>query len=240
MGKDTENEGLPGAEPVEDDPAGDPPADDPVAVALAQAPAEVRNTPEYKELAKVARRQARELGRSNSALAAARGQAEADRLAAEAQRQAALESTIADVLGEDGVDAFNELAELSSSNPVEAARRFKSLMAGAQSAPAGEPPATPPANDPEAIVDQATSNAVPPPPGAVDGSAPLQAPNADDDLSSITDPLDKRYTDTVERNLTPSTRNRVTMRERADALIGYLGSSYLKTPEIAAKIRLRR
>lgn len=228
-------EDLPGADT---DPAGDPPADDPVAVALAQAPADVRNSPEYRELAKVARRQARELGRSNSALAAARGQAEADRLAAEAQRQAALESTIADVLGEDGVDAFNELAELSSSNPVEAARRFKELMGSAQSAPPAEPPAAPP-SDPEAIVDQA-SNAVPPPPGAVDGSAPLQPPNADDDLSSITDPLDKRYMDTVERNLTPSTRNRVTMRERADALIGYVGSAYLKTPEIAAKIRLRR
>lgn len=111
-------------------------------------------------------------------------------------------------------------------------------MAGAQSSSSSEPPAAP-ANDPEAPVDQA-SNAVPPPPGAVDGSAPLQPPNAEDDLAAITDPLDKKWSDTVTRNLTPATRNRVTMRERAEALIGYVGSSYLKTPEIAARLKLRR
>lgn len=237
-GQDDDHEGLPGAEPADDD-AGQPAADDPVAIALAQAPADVRNTPEYQALAKAARKTSRDLGRANRQLSEARTAAERERLAAEAQRQASLEETLAAELGEEGIEAFNELAELSQSNPVEAARRFKALLASTQSAPAGEPPAAPPDATPEAPVgDQA--NAVPPPPGAVDGSAPLQPPNEDDSLGAITDPLDKRWEETVTRNLTPATRNRVTMRERADALIGYLGSSYLKTPEIAARLRLRR
>lgn len=235
-GQDDENEGLPGAESI-DPPAGDPPADDPVAVALAQAPADVRNSPEYKALEKAARKTSRQLGQANRQLEAVRTQSESDRIAAEAERQAALEAALAAELGEDGIDAFNELAELSQTNPVEAARRFKALTSGVQSAPPVEPPAAEPTTETEAPV---TSNAVPPPPGAVDGSTPLQPPAQADEIKAITDPLDARWTEVVERNLTPAKRNRVTMKERAGALIGYVASAYLKSPEIQARLKSQR
>lgn len=237
-GQDPDPEGLPGAATT--DPAGEPdegkPADDPMAAALAQAPAEVRNSPEYKALEKVARQTARDLGRANRQLAETRSAAERERLAAEAERQTALETALEAELGEDGVAAFNTLAELSQSDPVAAARRFKEMTANAQSAPPSEPVEETPPTTPEApVVDQAS--AVPPPPGGVDGNAPLQPPLAADELKAITDPLDERWQGVVDRNLTPAVRNRVTQRERAGALIGYLASSYLKTPEVIARLR---
>lgn len=230
-------EDLPGGEETADEAAAA--AGDAITAALSQVPESVRNSPEFKALEKEHRKTVRKLGTATRAASAAREEAERVRLAAEAERQAALESQLNDELGEDGIAAFNELAELSTTDPVAAARRFKELMATAQSGASSEPPAADPPTDPEAPVTT-PSNAVPPPPGAVDGSAPLQPPNDADDLEALTGPLDQRWATTVERNLTPATRNRVTMRERADALIGFLASSYLKTPEVAARLRLRR
>lgn len=229
MGDEHDLEGLPGADGDPDgepggDPAGEP---DAFAAALALTPEALRNTPEFRALEKAHRKTARQLGTANRQLSAVRTQAEADRQAAEAERQAALEAHIEATLGEDGVAAFQELAELSQTDPVAAATRFAELMANAQSAPpaanGGEPTDTDPSQ--EALVNAS----VPPPPGGgVDGSAPLQPAPRQDEIEALTRPLDERYAQTVERNLSPLTRNRVTMRERAAALIGYVESAYIK------------
>ena len=218
---ENENEDLPGTEESADEAA--VAAGEAITTALAQAPASIRSSPEFRALEKEHRKTVRALGSANTALAAARTEAEQARLAAEAERQAALESQLNTELGEDGIAAFNELAELSQSDPVAAARRFKELMATAQSGAESEPPPAPP--EPEGA---AVSASVPPPPGAtVDGGQPLGT-QPQDEIEALTKPLDARWAATVERNLTPSQRNRVTMKERADALIGFVASAYIK------------
>ena len=210
-------------------PAGGDPVADAVAAVdaqLSQAPEAVRNTPEFRALAQQLRTTARENGTLKAAQARIREEAETSRLAAEAQRQAALESQLTDILGADGIAAYQEVAELGATDPVAAARRFAELTkASAQSA--GQPGPTPLAapTAPEGVLVPAQTP--PPPSGGVDANAPLMNAQGED-IAALTGQLDARYAAAVERNQNTATRSRVTMRERADAMIAYLGSAYVK------------
>lgn len=226
---DDDQTGQPGAsgDPIDDA------IDDGAATAnpaLSLTPEQIRNSPEYRALAKENRKLARQAGDANTAAAAARTAAEEARQAAEAQQQAALEADITGMLGEEGVALWGELATLSESDPRAAARRLAEALtaAGAQSAAAGGDGAA--GEGGASAGDQGVpANTPPPPPGrGVDGSQPLGAAASGEDLNQVISALEKSYSDIVERVQDPLTRNRVTMRERATGFINYLGGAYLK------------
>lgn len=184
----------------------------------------ILDSPEYKELAKQNRQLARDAGRAKAAEEAARAEAERIRLAAEATQQAAMEQQIAEILGDDGVDEWNRIAELAGAgDQVEAAKALRALMTkatGAQS-PAAAAPATS-ANPGEGAPVTTPSGS-----RSVGADAPLSAPQGSETSQIITQ-LESNWTAAVERNQNPDTRNRMTMRDRAEALIGYVGAAYLK------------
>jgi hypothetical protein len=202
-------------------------ADAAIEAQLASTPENVRNSPEFQAVEKKLRTTARQLGRSQAAEARARTAAETARQTAEVERQAALEAQLVDILGADGIATYQEIADLGATDPVAAARRFAELMAkGAQSAGQGAPdPNAPPA--PPAGGAPVPAQTPPPPSGGVDGNAPLITAQGED-IAALTATLDKQFNDVVERNQNTTTRNRVTMRERAGAMIGFLGSAYVK------------
>ena len=224
MGKSTESD-LTSQEGNADPP--EPPAPPPV---LTLTPEQIRATPEFRALAQQNRVLAREKGTVESALAAQREEAETARQAAEAQRTAALEQQLGSLLGPDGQAAYAELAELSQSDPMAAALRVAELMAKAQGQTPPAAPATAPASTTEgAGTVTANAAATPPPPSSgVDGGAPLGQASTGEDVDQIISDLQGRYAAVVERNQNLGTRNRVTMRDRASALISYLGAAYLK------------
>jgi hypothetical protein len=226
--------------PPDDDlnPQGDPPPTDdppagnePPAPAGALPPEAIRNSPEYKELARQNRQLARQAGVATRAEQSARAAAERQKAAAEAQEQADFEAEIAATLGEDGVAAYSEIAELTASNPRAAARKLAELIAQARAqspAPANGGEA-PPAPGPEGGAPVPPAG-TPPPPRGLGADAPLgQPPAAQDPTAQIVAELEKQYGDVVERVADPATRRRVTMRDRAGAFISYLGASYLKS-----------
>lgn len=190
---------------------------------LSSTPADIKASPEFKAMAKIARDNARAAGTAKAREIVARTAAEQAVQAAEAQRQAQMEAQFTDILGEDGIAAYQEFAELSETDPVGAARRFASLMAAGQTPAAGAAAEAPP-TAPEGNVPAPTP---PMPSGAIDGNAPLSPPPAED-LAALTASLDARYADIVARNQDPLTRNRVTMRERAAGFIAYVGSAYVQ------------
>jgi hypothetical protein len=210
--------------PVETPPA-DPPAA-PVAAAVALTPEQVRNSPEYRELARQNQLLARTSGQNERVARLAREEAERTRLAAEARAQQDLETQLAATLGEDGLAAYNEIAQLSQSDPTAAAKRIAELVAQArgQTPPAVQPGAAPPAPD--------TGGNVPPAPSAPRGlsaDAPLgQPPVTQDEYAAAAEVLDREYNDIVARVQDPQLRRRVTTADRAKAFIGFLGSSYLR------------
>lgn len=193
------------------------------------APDAIRNSPEYQAIAEQNRILARQAGDAKAQAAKVREEAERQRQAAEAQRAAAMETQLKEVLGPDGVAAWAEIAELSRTDQVAAAKRFRDLMQGAQSAaPAPAAQASAPATT-EETVSQTTQAATPPPPtSGLDGGQPLGQSGPSEDLDVEIDRLSTRYNDVVERNQNPATRNRVTMRDRGDAMISFLGAAYLK------------
>lgn len=222
--------------PPEDDnegtsPSGETP--DPVAEAvaeveaqIAQAPESVRNTPEYRALAQRARASARAAGSAIANERRAREDAEALRLAAEAQREADVEARIG-ALPEAARVAYQELVELGQTDPVAAARRLGELMATTAQSGGDE-------TTDEGTADTAPEGAtVPaqqaprPMSGGVDGNASLSQ-QSQDDPETIATRLDKIYNDAVERNQNGLTRNRVTMKERAAGFIAYLGAAYTR------------
>lgn len=221
--------------PPEDDNEGTSPsgeAPDPVeqAVAeveaqIAQAPESVRNTPEYRALAQRARASAREAGSARAREARAREDAEALRLAAEAQQQADVEARIG-ALPEAARAAYQELVDLGQTDPVAAARRLGELMTTSAQSAGQEQPG-------EGTTDTAPEGATVPAPaprpmsGGVDGNASLSQ-QSQDDPETIATRLDKVYNDAVERNQNGLTRNRVTMKERAAGMIAYLGAAYTR------------
>lgn len=194
-------------------------------------PAAVLNSPEYKALVKEHRKLARQLGTANAAADAARQAAEQARLAAEAQQQAVVDAEMTALLGEEGVAFWAEFAELSTTDPVAAARRlaeFRAAGAAAQSAAAGAGDA---AAGTQAAGEGSTVPAqTPPPPAAgVDGGAALGAaaarqPTAEDVAAG----LEKTFNDVVARVQDPLTRNRVTMKERAAGAIAFVAAAYTR------------
>lgn len=212
-------------EPTE--PPESPPAP-PVVEPGAPSPDAIRNSPEYKEALRQNRLLARQAAEAKRAEQQARLAAEQARQAAEAQQQADLEAELESTLGADGVAAYNEIAELSQSDPVAAARKLAQLMASArgQTPAAGAPTAPPPAPAPEA-----PPVATPAPPRGLGADAPLGQPpaaNQRDPYDVMADELEARFNAAVERNQDPSRRNRMTMRDRADAVISYVGSALLR------------
>jgi len=212
--------------PTDDPPAGDAPP----APAGALPPEAIRNSPEYKELARQNRQLARQAGAATRAEQMARAETERQRAAAEAQEQADFETEIAATLGEDGVAAYSEIAELTASNPRAAARKLAELIAQvrAQSSTPANGGEAPPAPAPEGGAPVPPAG-TPPPPRGLGADAPLgQPPAVQDPTAQIITDLEKQYSDVADRVADPTTRRRVTMRDRAGAFIGYVGAAYLK------------
>lgn len=186
----------------------------------------VRNSPEYRELQRQAREASRAKGRAEQDAASARAEAENVRQAAEAQRQAVLAEQMASILGEDGVEAFNAIADLSAVDPAEAARKFRELVAqSAQSAGMANPanPATAAPNGGTPVQQQT------PPPGiGLSGDAPLGQPTTGIDWDAIAKGSTDRYAEIVARNQDPVSRARVTDRERGEGFMSWLAASYVK------------
>jgi len=219
---------LPPDDPIVDDPTLDaPPADPPPAAPPgAPSPDAIRNSPEFKALAAQNRTLARQAGQATRQAEQARTAAEQARQVAEAQEQADLEGEIATILGDEAaVAAFNEIAELTTSDPRAAAKRMAELVAlsRVQNAAPGEPTVPSPAPPAGGTVT------TPPPPRGVGADAPLgQPPRTEDDHLAIASELDKKYQNVVDRVQDPTTRRRVTMRDRAEGFIGYVGAAVLR------------
>lgn len=197
----------------------DPPADEPPATGPANTtlpPAAVTNSPEYRELQRQNRALARRAGSAEREAADARAAAERERQAAEAQEREAIGSEMEAILGAEGVTEWNEIAELQATDPRAAARRFAELRNRLSAAvpPTGEEgtPTVPPAQ-------------TPPPPRTLDAGTPL-ASTVDTSEDEYIAGLEKRFNDVVARN--QAAPNRVTLRERADAMIAYLEAGYRK------------
>lgn len=210
-------DGVPGLDPEA------PPAA-PVATGVSAPTSDaVKNSPEYKELQKQMREMARENGTLRRNEATARAEAERQRIERETAEQEAMTNEISDLLGADGLAAWDEFAQLSQTDPRAAARKWAELtgkMADAraeQQINAPEVPAVPP---------QQPTPQVPPPPRTLDGGAPLQPMAAPDPDEQIIQQRTKEFQDLAERNLRES--NRVTDRERADGMMGYLEAAYRK------------
>lgn len=205
----------------------------PAPAVLTLTPEQVRATPEYRALEAQHRRLGREKAQTEEAFSTFRSDAETARQAAEAERQAALERQLRDQLGEDGVTVYQEIAELSQSDPVAAALRVAELVRTSKGQTPAVPAAAAAAATTPAEGQQVNANAqaaaVPPPPSSgVDGGAPLGQASTGEDIDQIVRDLETTYSETVKRNQDMRSRNRVTMRDRATALISFLGASYLK------------
>lgn len=187
----------------------------------------VRNSPEYKELARQNRLLARQAGSATREAETARGAAERARAAAEAESQADLERELMESLGEDGVAAYNEIAELSQTDPRAAARRMAALLKSRGQTPADVIAAA--TEQPAETEEGNLAPAVPQPPRGVDAGAPLSQGVAVDPNVAIAADLEKTYSDVVARNQDPRLRTRVTMKDRANGLIAYLGAAYIKS-----------
>lgn len=189
---------------------------------VAASPADVKASPEYRALQRRLRTESRERGRLEQQLGTERERA----AAAEADRAAEQEAQIREVLGDDGVDAWNEIADLSSSDPVAAARKLRDFAAQrAQSSPPAQsqPQAGVPPNGGQPV----SQNTPPPPPSSgVGAGVPLGAQGNDNSWGAIRADAQARFDAVVERNQNPATRNRVTMRDRQAGIMAYLEGSY--------------
>lgn len=133
------------------------------------------------------------------------------------------------ILGDEaGVAAYQEIAELTASDPRAAAKRMAELIAQARvQNPAA--PATPPAPPAPAAGEGTVPNQPPAPPRGVGADAPLgQPPRTEDDHLTIAAELESTYQSVVNRVQDPQTRRRVTMKDRAGAFIGYVGAAVLR------------
>lgn len=206
-------------------------------------PEQIRNSPEFRALEEQNRLLARQAGSARADLERQRQASEAERQAAEAQRQADQSAAISAMLGPDGVAAWTELAELSQTDQVAAARRFQELVnrtnsgqtAASGAAPAATTEQPPAGGTEEQVAGQAstTPGTPPPPPTGVSGAAPLSPATSEVDVDALVAGLTDTYAKTVERVQNPVTRNRVTMRQRGDAFMAYLGAAYVKAGALA-------
>ena len=207
--------------PAEGEPTGSP--------TLTLPPDLIRNSPEYRELQRQVREGARATGRATQEAATARAEAESVRQAAEAQRQTVLAEQMAMILGDEGVDAFNAIADLSAVDPVEAARKFRELVASsAQSAAAAAPVPGQAAATGGTPVPEQQQQTPPPPSAGLSGDAPLGQPTTGVDWDEITKGATDRYAEIVSRNQDPVMRARVTDRERGEGFMSWLAASYVK------------
>lgn len=205
---------------------GTPPAVAPAPGASNLTSEHVRNTPEYRELQRQNRLLAREKGEIAAREAAARAQAEQARQAAEAATVAAQEQKVRDLLGDEGVAFWDQFSELSTTDPVKAAELLAEFRGKAQS----QPPAPAAPAETAGGTQQVTGQQQQAPATGLSrtvGDAPIAGTG--DDTDSVIEGLTQRYQSVVERNLDPTQRNRVTMRDRASAMIAYVGAAYLKS-----------
>jgi hypothetical protein len=191
---------------------------------VAASPAEVRNSPEYRALRSKLRNEARARGRIEQQLASER---EA-RAVAEADRAAEQEDEIRRILGDAGVEAWNRISDLSTSDPVAAARAmadFGRTLAQSQPDLAPVPQAEPPPVNGGTTVAPTNGTAPPPPSMGVGAGVPLGVQGSDNSWSAIRADAEKRFAELVEKNRNPVTRNRMTMRDRADGIITYVAGA---------------
>lgn len=222
-----------GTEVIDDTaPAGDGSAtsvaDPPPAPAASLSVDAVRTSPEYRELAKQNRKLARELGSAKATEASVRATAEAERQAAEAQQLEAQAAQMVEILGDEGLAEWEAIAELSTTNQVEAARRFKELMtrAQAQSQPPEGAPVAAGSAEPAEGTPTVTTPAVPP--RGVDADQPLMT-KPGEEQSTMLNALEQQFTDVGNRvQQQAQGGRRVSYKERAQALIGYVAASYIK------------
>lgn len=212
--------------------------------AASDAPEAVRQSPEYQAALRQNRTLARQLGTARRQAEEARRAAEETRLAAEAEREAALAAQVREVLGDEGIAEYAQLADLSATDPLAGAQAFRELLnRAAQSGQATQPPPAP------QVQQAATANAsqeaavpeneVPPPPETgVDASAPLGSMSSGEDLDALVEDLTGDFTKVAEQNRQPLLRSRLREADRRDALMKYLGASYLKAgAKASAKTR---
>lgn len=226
---------MPAENLIQQDPPETPGTEEPneAPTSLALSADLVRNSPEYKALQRQLRESARNQGRIEAEAAAARAEAEGVRQAAEAQRQQALFEQLRTELGEDGVAAFNEIAELSETDPVGAARKFREMAARfAQSDPSAAAIAAAAATGGTVPVpaqqQPATPAPQPVPELGLSGDAPLGTPTIGTDWDAIVADASTRYAEIVARNQDPITRARVTDRERGEGFMSWLSAAYVK------------
>jgi hypothetical protein len=211
-------------EPVDDSSAGTEPREDGTPaepVSTTMPPDYVRNSPEYQELQRQLRAEARRRGSAEADLAKARQAEEAARQAAEAVAAEAREREIRTILGDDGVAAWSRIAEQSATDPVAAARTLAELMRGQQ---ATQPPAPP---TPEAAQQQAPP-AAPLPPAGLSATTPLGAPNPASADAEVIASLESQVADVMDKMQNPITRNRIRQRDVGDAFAAYVSAALMK------------
>lgn len=195
-------------------------------VSTSMPPEFVRNSPEYQELQRQLRAEARRRGSLEADLAKARAAEEQSRQAAEATAAEAREREIRSIVGDDGLAAWNTIAEQSATDPIAAARTLAELMRGAQ-ATAAPPPA--PASPQEApVTEQTPAPAVPPPPSGLAAATPLGSPSAADSDAETIAGLERQFAETADRVQNPLTRNRVRQRDIGDAFASYVSAALMK------------
>lgn len=199
--------------------AGQPAAD------TSMPPDFVRNSPEYRALEQKLRAEARARGSAEAQLAQAREAAETQRQAAEAAAQEAREREIRAVLGDDGVAAWAQMAELSQSDPIAAARMLAEWRKGTPPAAPAPPAAT---SQPEGTVTTPPVPGTPPPPAGLDAAAPLGSTSTADEYEAATQAMEAEYGEIVERIQNPLTRNRVRLRDQARGFYDFVTASYFK------------
>jgi len=179
----------------------------------------IRSSPEYQELQRQNRALARDKGNLDRQLAESRANAERDRQQAQAQLQEQQAAEIESLLGADGLEEYNRLAELSATDPIAAARMWAESKAKAQ-VQAGTT-----ATEEQQVTQQEQQRQAPPPPRALDAGSPL-ATVADDSEERFLGGLDEQVKTVVDRNQRMS--NQVTDKERQGGMMAYLRGSLIR------------
>lgn len=213
------------------------PAAPPVSTALSIEA--VRNSPEYREQAKAARTAARKAGTVEVENARLRTELEATRTAAEAQARESQAEQVRAILGDDGVATWEAIAELSTTDPVAAARQFADF--GARLAQSQQPPPAPDGSAPTLPAGGAPVPPAPLPNQGVSASAPLGQSGTDNSYEQIANEAEARYQDVVKVVQGPlSGRNRITGKIRQGAIMDFLVSSVARTVGAREKAGTRR
>ena len=174
----------------------------------------VRNSPEFRALQEQNRTLARQAGSANAAIAAARQEAEQVRQAAEAERATAMAQQLRSTLGDDGLAFWNQLSELSATDPMAAARALAEWKGVGQTPPAA---ATPPPVPAPQEVRRPEPNA--PAQSNLHADSPLGSPSPQESDEEQIAAFEKKIVELEDRNLNPMTRSRVTTKERDEGIM---------------------